>query len=147
MITLRQCIAAGLVALTLGACSTAPANPNVVKFSATLSGKDEVPANATPGTGKVEASLDKASGVLTWTVTYAGLTGPAKAGHFHGPAAPGTNAGVALGFTGSVESPIQGSATLTAAQVADLLAGKWYVNLHTPANPGGEVRGQVTAAP
>jgi hypothetical protein len=66
-----------------------------------------------------------------------------KAGHFHGPAAAGANAGVALGFTGSVESPIKGSATLTPAQLADLTAGKWYVNLHTAANPGGEVRGQV----
>jgi hypothetical protein len=50
---------------------------------------------------------------------------------------------VALGFSGSVESPIKGSATLTPAQVADLMAGKWYVNLHTAASPGGEVRGQV----
>jgi hypothetical protein len=85
--------------------------------------------------------------MLSWTVNYSGLTGPAKAGHFHGPAPAGQNAGVALGFTGSVESPIKGSATLTAAQAADLLAGKWYVNLHTAANPGGEIRGQAVAAP
>ena len=65
---------------------------------------------------------------------------------FHGPAAAGAYAGVALGFTGSVESPIKGSATLTPAQASDLLAGKWYVNLHTAANPGGEVRGQVAPA-
>jgi hypothetical protein len=91
----------------------------------------------------LDASVDKQTNVLTWTVTYAGLTGPVKAGHFHGPAAAGANAGVALGFSGSVESPIKGSATLTAAQLADLMAGMWYVNLHTAANPGGEVRGQV----
>jgi hypothetical protein len=91
----------------------------------------------------LDASLDKQSSVLTWTLTYAGLTGPVKAGHFHGPALAGANSGVALGFTGSVESPIKGSATLTAAQVDDLIAGKWYANLHTAANPGGELRGQV----
>ena len=58
----------------------------------------------------------------------------------------GTNAGVVQGFSGSMDSPIKGSATLTAAQAADLLAGKWYVNLHTAANKGGEIRGQATVA-
>jgi hypothetical protein len=91
----------------------------------------------------LEASLDNQTSVLSWTLTYSGMSGPVKAGHFHGPAVAGANAGVALGFTGSVESPIKGTATLTAAQVDDLKAGKWYVNLHTAANPGGEVRGQV----
>ncbi len=41
-------------------------------------------------------------------------------------------------------SPVSGQATLTDAQAADLLAGRWYINLHTAANPGGEIRGQVT---
>jgi hypothetical protein len=50
---------------------------------------------------------------------------------------------VALPFAGSLDSPIKGTATLTAAQSADLLAGKWYVNLHTAANGGGEIRGQA----
>jgi hypothetical protein len=116
---------------------------DTVALSAKLSGANEVPANASSGSGILDASLDKQSSVLTWTLTYAGLTGPVKAGHFHGPALAGANSGVALGFTGSVESPIKGSATLTAAQVDDLIAGKWYANLHTAANPGGELRGQV----
>ncbi|MFM7000197.1 MAG: CHRD domain-containing protein [Limnohabitans sp.] len=100
------------IALSLSACS-AMKTSNTMALSAKLSGANEVPATASAGTGMVDAKLDKSTNVLTWTVTYAGLSGPVKAGHFHGPATAGTNAGVALGFSGSVESPIKGSATLT----------------------------------
>ena len=44
-----------------------------------------------------------------------------------------------------IVSPLQGSATLTDAQAADLMAGRWYVNIHTAANPNGEIRGQLLA--
>lgn len=147
MMKTRTFLSLGLIATVLGlsACGSMMAS-NTTALHAKLSGATEVPANASAGTGTLDASLDKQSNVLTWTVSYSGLTGPVKAGHFHGPAAAGANAGVALGFTGSVESPIKGSATLSAAQAADVLAGKWYVNLHTAANPGGELRGQVMPA-
>lgn len=114
------------------------------KSSNNLTAASEVPPNPSSGTGVVTTQLDKGTRVLTWTVTYSGLTGPVTAGHFHGPALPGSNAGVVVPFSGSMASPIQGSATLTEAQVVDLAAGKWYANLHTATNPGGEVRGQVT---
>jgi len=94
--------------------------------------------------GTVEANLNKETNVLSWTVTYSGLSGPATAGHFHGPAIAGQNAGVVIPLDGNLASPIKGTATLTAEQVADLVAGKWYLNLHTAANPKGEIRGQVT---
>ena len=81
---------------------------------------------------------------LTWTVTFTGLKGPATAAHFHGPAEAGKNAGVAVAIPNAASSPAEGSATLTDAQAADLTAGKYYVNIHTAANPGGEIRGQVT---
>ena len=74
----------------------------------------------------------------------AGLSGPATAAHFHGPAETGKNAGVAVAIPNATSSPVEGSATLTDAQAADLIAGKYYVNIHTAANPGGEIRGQVT---
>ncbi|MBA2548431.1 MAG: CHRD domain-containing protein [Burkholderiaceae bacterium] len=109
-----------------------------------LTGAQEVPAVTTGGTGTVETTFDKSTNVLTWTVTYAGLSGPVTAGHFHGPAMPGANAGVVVPYTGDLASPIRGKATLTAAQAADLTAGRWYANLHTAKNPGGEIRGQVT---
>lgn len=106
-----------------------------------LSAANEVPPNGSSGSGS--ATVDVAGNTVKWSVTYAGLTGPVTAGHFHGPAPAGTNAGVVIPFTGSMASPITGSATLTDAQLADLKAGRYYINLHTAANPGGEVRGQV----
>lgn len=142
---LSPSIACSLTAAMLAFSSMCMADTLQVK--AELSGASEVPANTSPGTGALSGTFDTQTSMLTWTLTYSGLTGPVKAGHFHGPAEAGKNAGVALGFTGSVESPIAGSATLSAAQAQDLLAGKWYANLHTAANPGGEVRGQVMVAP
>ncbi|MCK1757404.1 CHRD domain-containing protein [Bradyrhizobium sp. 137] len=118
------------------------ANAEVVKLQAELKGSNEVPPNSSTGSGKAEAIYDSETKVLTYTVTYAGLTGPAMGAHFHGPGEAGKNAGIVLPFK-TVQSPIQGSATLTDAQAADLLAGKWYANIHTAANPGGELRGQM----
>jgi len=87
-------------------------------------------------------------GTLHWTVSYQNLTGPATAAHFHGPATPGLNAGVAVNIGGTAPAnPMQGTAHLNTTQIADLVAGRWYVNVHTAANPGGEIRGQVVAAP
>jgi hypothetical protein len=114
------------------------------KFKATLDGKTEVPPNASAGTGTADVDYDPASKKLTWKLTYSGLTGPATAAHFHGPADAGKNAGVAVAIPNATSSPVEGSATLTDAQAADLEAGKYYVNVHTAANPGGEIRGQVT---
>jgi hypothetical protein len=114
------------------------------KLKATLDAKSEVPATTSSGTGTADLDYDAASKKLSWTVTYSGLSGPATAAHFHGPAETGKNAGVAVAIPNATSSPAKGEATLTDAQAADLLAGKLYVNIHTAANPGGEIRGQVT---
>jgi hypothetical protein len=130
--------------LGLSACNSSPIAAVSSSMSASLSGANEVPATNTNGNGAFSGSLDKQSLMLSWTVTYTGLSGPATGGHIHGPAMTGQNAGVVIPFNGSLESPIRGMAQLTAAQVDDLRDGKWYVNLHTAANPGGEIRGQVS---
>jgi hypothetical protein len=101
------------------------------------------PGIASSGKGMATASLDTKTKTLTWTVDYSGLSGPATAAHIHGPADPGANAGIVVPFTGNLASPIKGSATLTDAQIAQLEAGKWYVNIHTEANKPGEIRGQL----
>ena len=130
----------------LASCASVYGDPNTVKLGGQLSGMNEVPSNQSMGKGTVEAVFNKQTNELMWTVTYSGLSGPAVAGHFHGPAQAGANAGVALGFKGPLESPIKGTAMLSTDQSKDLLAGKWYVNLHTKVSPGGEVRAQVLPA-
>jgi hypothetical protein len=133
-----------LAMLALGA-SVAFAGPAFAeKMKATLDSKSEVPPNASTGTGTAEVDYDAATKKLSWKLTYSGLSGPATAAHFHGPADPGKNAGVAVAIPNATETPAEGSAILTDAQAADLMAGKYYVNVHTAANPGGEIRGQVT---
>ena len=143
--------------LGLGACSTKPMMPMMPMTPSTstsastmttrLSGASEVPPVASNASGTAELNLNKQTYELSWTVTYSGLSGPATGAHFHGPAMAGANAGVVVPMTGSLTSPIRGTASLTAAQAADLMAGKWYVNLHTAANPNGEIRGQFPARP
>lgn len=126
------------------ACSSMNQPSSMVALTTQLRGANEVPPKASGGTGSVDAVFNKETNLLRWKVSYSGLSGPATAGHFHGPAGVGANAGVALGWPGAISSPMDGSATLTSAQAADLLAGRWYANIHTAANPSGEIRGQMT---
>ncbi|HTW51450.1 MAG TPA: CHRD domain-containing protein [Stellaceae bacterium] len=111
-------------------------------FHGTLSNAAEVPPTTGSGSGTATVTLDTATKAITYNVTYSGLSGPAAAAHIHCGAAAGANAGVAVPFKDAA-SPITGTATLTDAQMADLEAGKCYVNIHTAANKGGEIRAQL----
>ena len=134
-----------LVAAALSAVlfTAMPAFAETVSYKADLKASTEVPANDSKGTGAVDATYDTMSKKLIWTITYSGLTGPATAAHFHGPAEPGKNAPPVVPFNGNLATPIKGDATLTDAQVADLQGGRWYFNVHTAAHKDGEIRGQV----
>jgi hypothetical protein len=131
-------------ALAFGTVVVLAGPASAEKFKAMLDGKSEVPPTTSAGTGTADIDYDPATKKLSWTLSYSGLTGPVTAAHFHGPAEAGKNAGVAVPISNPTKSPAEGSATLTAQQAADLEAGKYYVNVHTAANPGGEIRGQVT---
>jgi hypothetical protein len=113
-------------------------------YRATLSGAQEVPPNPSAATGSAEVKVNPSTMAMTYRVTYSGLTGPATMGHIHGPAGTGQNAGVKIPFPSVAQSPVTGSATLTSEQYADLKGGRYYVNIHTAAHPGGEIRGQLT---
>lgn len=137
----RALVAAAVMALA--GCSVLQPTAHLAAFSTQMTGMNEVPPVATSASGWVDAMLDKNTLLLRWKLSYTGLSGPATGGHFHGPGAIGTNASIALSFKEPVKSPLEGRATLTPAQAADLLAGNWYANIHTQAHPGGEVRGQL----
>lgn len=124
--------------------AAAPADAETVHYKAMIMPASEVPpVKDSKATGQLAATFDTVTKVLSYDVTYADLTGPASAAHFHGPAPVGTNAGVMVPINGELASPIKGEATLTDAQAKALTDGDMYFNIHTAANKGGEMRGQV----
>jgi hypothetical protein len=135
--------------LTAFACAAAlflgaPSFAGAVDLKADLKASNEVPPNDSKGTGSVTVTYDPTSKKLSWRGTYADLSGPPTAAHFHAGEV-GKNGGIVVPiFAGATaKSPFEGSATLTDAQAAELMAGRWYVNIHTDAHKAGEIRGQV----
>jgi hypothetical protein len=119
-----------------------PTTPNTTTLLARLSGASVVPPNDSEATGNLQATLNKQTRQLTWTLSTNGLSGPPMGATFNGPAMPGDNA--------AVEVPLQagqnldrGAVTLTDSQVDDVLAGRWYVAVLTATRPDGEIRGQL----
>lgn len=115
---------------------------------AVLSGANEVPLVATGGIGTCTLTLDDVTGSVSVTGSFTGLTSNATAAHIHGLAGPGMNGGILVGLTetGGTSGNISGGGTLTPAEITGMLSGQTYVNVHTTTNPGGEIRGQVTAS-
>jgi hypothetical protein len=133
-----------LLATVLCAAFVSAASAATVSYSASLSGSREIPKTDSKGKGKLAATFDTKTKELKYTLTFDGLSGPATAAHLHGPANAKANAGVIapLGEKNPA-SPVTGTVTLTDDQAKELQSAKIYVNVHTAANPGGEIRGQV----
>lgn len=133
-----------LLATALSAVFVSGASAAIVNYSAKLSGAREIPKTDTKGTGKLDATFDTNTKELKYTLTFDGLSGPATAAHFHGPANGKTSAGVMAPIGDkNPASPVSGAVTLTDDQAKALHSAKIYVNVHTSANPGGEIRGQL----
>jgi hypothetical protein len=118
-------------------------------ISGAASGGQEVPAVTTTAAGTLTGSYDTVSKQLIYSINWTGLSDSATMTHFHGPALAGENAPpietlsiVTNGIAGLVTDTITASAVLHTA----LLAGKVYYNIHTVANPDGEIRGQVNVS-
>jgi hypothetical protein len=158
-------------AAMLGLVSSVEATP--IEFTATLSGANEVPPVASPGTGSAIVTFDFNANTMRVQVTFSGLTSGDTASHIHCCAPPGVNAGVATtlptftGFPSGVTfgtydhtfDMSQGSSynpafvtahggTATSAELAlydGMLAGDSYLNIHTTNFGGGEIRGFLVA--
>jgi hypothetical protein len=147
----------GLLVAVVGAtaCSsggtTAPANEET--FTATMTGAAERPTPVTTSaTGSGTVTFNPATGTFSYTMTVSSITG-VTAAHIHGPATTAEAAGILVPLTAPVTASVNG--TFTAAQITAagvgldsllvlMRAGRTYINVHTQANPAGEIRGQLT---
>ncbi len=139
--------AISLVAILLfGIVASSLPNANATMINCPTS-MDGPQANAgagtgSPGTGSATVTFDDATNQLSWNISWSGLLGAETLMHFHGAALPNQNAGVQVS-TGVLGPPVVGNTVIAAGQAADLLSDLWYLNLHTTAFAGGEIRGQV----
>lgn len=136
----------GLGLLTVAALTPLPASATIINLEANMDCSQAASGNGTcggggQGTGTGTITFDDQTNLLSWTVQWSGLSGPATLAHFHGPATTSQSAGVQVGIGTTL--PAVGSATLSAQQASDLLDELWYINVHTDLFPGGEIRGQV----
>jgi hypothetical protein len=120
--------------------TTPPVEEVVNMNNIKLSSKQEVPQNSSTASGTYSLAYEKNSNVLSYTINYTGATPTAM--HFH-KGDIGVAGDVAAAVEGPYSSGMTGSITLTEEQEADLLAGKWYLNVHSDAYAAGEVRGQA----
>lgn len=134
-------IASMLSVMFVASCKKDETDPNLVKFGASLWGAEEVPAVTTSATGTFDATYNKTTRILTYTLTYTGIT--PTAWHIH-KGAVGVTGGVIFNFGQTFTSPFSAATiAMTAEQETDLMNGAYYVNIHSAKSPSGEIRGQL----
>jgi hypothetical protein len=124
---------------------------NIYYANLTMSGSQEVPASGSSATGTVDANYNRLTKTLTYKITFSGLSGNATASHIHGLAEPGINAPVLQSFSpfpAATSGTYSGSLLIDGVKFTEenLLAGRYYFNIHTAAKPGGEIRAQLLLA-
>lgn len=119
-----------------------PAPATTVDLAATLNGANEVPANPSVNTGSVTGTYNLNTKIISINTSWSGFA--ATNAHIHKGGA-GVSGSVFMGFSAPFTSPLPFTATaaLTQAQEDSLFAGLFYVNVHSAAYPGGEIRGQL----
>ena len=146
---LRKFLIVFSFSLLLVACKKVALNNNVIsKNNIVMEGSQEVPAKVTTATGTTDIAYNKITHVLVYAIKWNNLSGPPTGMHFHSPCLRGSTAPVIVpitGFAAATSGSISGTVTLnmTTQKEDELLDGKWYSNIHTSANPGGEIRGQI----
>ena len=134
-----------LCAFTFGiATISSSSQASLITLTADLNGAQ---ANIGLGTGSLGSGIanmlfDDVSNEFSWDISWSGLSSNALAAHFHGPGLPNQNSGVQVPIDFTI-NPTSGSALISAVQATELLAGLWYINIHTAQFGGGEIRGQV----
>ncbi len=114
-----------------------------------LSGAQEVPANTSAASGVMNVTYSKKTKMLYFTFSWSNLTGIPVGSHIHGEAPRGVAAPVKFGFTALLPKALSGNFTHSvlvdevAIKEEELLKGLYYLNIHTPMFPGGEIRGQI----
>lgn len=135
-------------ALMMGALLTVTsASAEILHFRAKLAPASEAPPSQRRAEGVADLTLDTESKVLSWKVTYSGLSGPLIGAHFKAPPEPGSAVGATMDLAPPLTNPVVSSARLNDIQIGDLRAGLWSVNLLTAKNPHGELRGDLERAP
>ena len=136
-----------LISLILAGAAAGRTQATTIKLSAPLTAAQEVPAttgdvSAARGTFTATVTATGTGAAIAWQLTFSGLTGAAFGAHIH--TGPRGQAGpVTVPLCGPCESPLSGTANVNATVLSALQTGGMYANVHTPTNPGGEVRGQV----
>jgi hypothetical protein len=121
--------------------TTPTSTPPCVRFSITINGAQEVPPNASAGTGTGTIDVNTVTNQLSYNITFSGLGSAETMAHIHGFAAPGSNAGIIHTLPNG--SPKIGVFNYSEAQEANILNGLSYVNIHSVNFPNGEIRGQI----
>jgi hypothetical protein len=145
--TLRRAVVALAGVACMGVVAVAEAAP--IPISVPLSGSEQVPPVQTQGSGTANLTYDPDTRVVTWNITFSGLSSDATMAHIHGPGPIGKNAPPVVWLSkrgsSSVTSPMTGQATLSPEQAQEFIGGNTYINVHTKQHPDGEIRGQIIA--